>query len=101
LLPPPGKVERGLSEETCAEKQFVSRDRGDSVHLQGVTQEQRVLHLIHDAGGTNGVLIVIRQVPIYGMGYGCLDRMGRMDRMAPGQPNPRTNFYLRALRGSA
>jgi hypothetical protein len=60
LLPPPGKGERGLSEETCAEKQFVSRDRGDSVHFRGVTQELRVLHLIHDAGATNAVLIVIR-----------------------------------------
>ncbi len=45
---------------TGREKQFVSWDRGDSVHLQGVAPEHRSLHLIHDAGATNAVLIVIR-----------------------------------------
>lgn len=45
---------------TDGEKQFVSWDRGDSVHFQGTTQEYRSLHLIHDAGATNAVLMVIR-----------------------------------------
>ena len=45
---------------TDQEKQFVSWDRGDSVHFQGLTQEHRSLHLIHDAGGTNAVLMLIR-----------------------------------------
>lgn len=55
-----GNVGSPTSRLTEQEKQFVSWDRGDSVHLQGVTQEYRSLHLIHDAGTTNAVLIVIR-----------------------------------------
>ena len=55
-----GNVGSPTSRLTDQEKQFVSWDRGDSVQFQGVTQEYGSLHLIHDAGATNAVLIVIR-----------------------------------------
>jgi hypothetical protein len=55
-----GNVGSPTSRLTDREKQFVSWERGDSVHFQGTTQEYRSLHLIHDAGATNAVLIVLR-----------------------------------------